>query len=77
MWYGQDMIDDYAYAIDGPIIARNVTDLYNLTNNYTDEEIVRQFEKIFLPRSNLSVYQIVNIIYIMRSLLKINTKNVK
>ena len=65
-----DFVDDFAYAIDGPILARSPSDLYKLLNNYPESEVVRQFENIFLPRSNLSVEEVINIIVIFRTLVK-------
>ena len=70
VWNGQDFIDDFRYAIDGPVIVRNPTDLYQLKNNYPETEVVRQFENIFLARSNLSVEEPINIIVVMRTLVK-------
>ena len=66
------MIDDYAYTIDGPILARNVTDFVTkLQSEYNEEEVTKTFERIFLPKSNLIVHSIANIIYIFRSLIKV------
>ena len=65
------IILDYRHVIDGPIIARNASDLYNLNNDYRDEDIVMPFETIFLPQSNLNVYEIINLVYILRNLVQI------
>ena len=70
VWYGQEFVDDFKYAIDGPVLVRNPTDLYQLKNSYPETDVVRQFEDIFLPRSNLSVEEPINIIYVMRSLVE-------
>lgn len=72
LWYGQDFFDDHKYAIDGPIVARNLTDFSSkLQHRYTEDEVTRKFEKIFLPQSDLLVHSIVNIIYIYRSMVRL------
>ena len=71
MWSGQDFFDDYKYVIDGPHLIKNATDLSKkFILNYTEGDLVKKFEDIFLPRSNLTVYEIVNYIWIFRSLIR-------
>ena len=71
VWYGQDFFDDFKYAIEGPKIVRNITDLTTqFKNNYSESDVVDKFEETFLPKSNVSVLSVINIIWIFRSLFK-------
>ena len=74
VWTGQDFVDDYAYVIDGPVLMRNATDFNQLKNEYTEADVVKQFDDIFLPRSNLTVLEIINLVWIFRSLIKKKTR---
>ena len=72
VWFGQDFEEDFKYAIDGPKNVRNLTDFSTqFRNNYTESDVVDKFEEIFLPKSNVSVFQVINIIWIFRSLYRI------
>ena len=69
VWFGQDFLDDHKYAIEGPEIVRNLTDFTSqFKKKYEESDIVDKFEEIFLPRSNVSVYEPINVIFILRSL---------
>ena len=71
VWYGQDFFDDFKYAIDGPVLVRNVTDLTReLKNDYKESDVVDKFEEIFLPKSGTTVLQVINIVWILRSLFR-------
>ena len=71
MWTGQDFLNDYEYIIEGPHLVKSPTDLTKkFILNYTEGDIVRKFEDIFLPRSNLNVKEIVNYVWIFRSLIR-------
>ena len=66
-----DMLDDHKYTIDGPVVVRNITDFSaQLQNSYEEDNVVDKFEEIFVPRSNLTVYMVVNCIWILRSIYR-------
>ena len=66
--FSQDFKDDYRYTIAGPEIVRNSLDLTPLTKDFTAGDISDIFERVFLDQSNLSVYEVINLIFIFRSL---------
>ena len=67
-----DFLDDHKYVIDGPVKVRNITDFSSqLVNNYKEEDVVDKFEEVFVPRSNLTVFEVINTIWILRSLYRL------
>ena len=65
------MINDFKYTIDGPVLIRNITDFTGqLRNEYEESDVVDIFEDIFSTKSGLTVYEVINIVWIMRSLIK-------
>ena len=65
------MSDDFKYTIDGPILVKNLVEFTtNLKNEYQESEVAEVFEGVFLDRSNLIVFEVINIIWILRSLIR-------
>ena len=69
-YYLQDFKDDYRYTIAGPDIVKNSLDLAPLLRDFTEGDVADIFEKIFLDESNVTVHQVVNLIWIIRALYK-------
>ena len=50
---------------------RNITDFTRqFKKSYIEDDIVDRFEEIFMPKSNVAVLEIVNVIWILRSLYR-------
>ena len=50
---------------------RNITDFTRqFKNSYIEDDIVDRFEEIFTPKSNVVVLEVVNVIWILRSLFR-------
>lgn len=67
VFYGQDYTNDhFKYAIFGPIEFKNLHDLQLLPNLNHEEEVSSLFEKYHQEKSGLSVFKIINSVWVCR-----------
>ena len=67
VFYGQDYTrDHFKYALYGPVDIKRLRDLRRLPKLDTEEEISDIFEKHHYEKSGLSVYEIVNLVWVIR-----------
>ena len=69
MFYGQDFQDlSYRNAIAGPYIIRNPVDIALVPSTFVFDDIARLYEQLYADSSNITVHDVVNIVFIYRSL---------
>jgi len=69
VFYGQDFDDEHKYAITKPILLTSAVDLHQLPPVFRKDKVNKLFERIFQKRSGLTVHEIVNSVYILRTLV--------
>ena len=67
IFYGQDYTNDhFKYAFYGPLKIKNLHDLQDVPEIKTSEEVSTIFERYHQAKSGLSVFQIVNSVWVLR-----------
>ena len=69
LFYGQDFQDDYKHAIAGPYAVRNVLQLSQIPMTFDESDVSNIFEESFPHQSDVNVHQIVNLVYVFRTLV--------
>lgn len=68
VFYGQDFTTEaYKYAVYGPVVIKNVRQLRLLPALAHDDEIVQLFANYHQEKSGLTVHDIINSVWVMRS----------
>lgn len=71
VFYGQDFDDDHKHVLPPGVIAlKNLTDLtQKLPFTQSEEDVMDIFEKIYQDQSGVSVFEVVNTVWILRAVL--------
>lgn len=72
VFFGMDFDDDYRYTLIEPLLLRNPLDFAKVPN-FSENKAAQVFENILGEKSGLTVYEVINLIFIFRTL--INTKS--
>ena len=56
-----------ASNVYGPVVVDLDGDLGEVRCRFTEEEVVQVFERTFLPRSGLNVVELVNLVFLFRT----------
>ena len=67
VFYGQDYTNDhFKYALYGPVTLKNLHDLRLLPDLDTEEEVSSVFERYHYEKSGLSVFKVINSVWVIR-----------
>ena len=69
VFFGMDFDDDYRYCLTPPLELRNPLD-FSKVPDFTENKVSKVFEDILSEKSGLTVYELINQIYIFRTLVK-------
>lgn len=76
VFFGMDFDDDYRYTLTDPLLLRNPLDLSKVPD-FSENKASKVFENILGEKSGLTVFQVVNLIFIFRTLVKAYNPNNK
>ena len=70
-FYGQTYDDDYKHVLPpGVFLVRKTTDIGEKVPQYKETDVSRIFDRIYREKSGLTCHKVVNLIYILRTLVK-------
>lgn len=69
LFYGQDFQDDFKHAIAGPFEIRNAMELSQIRMTFDETDVSDIFEKTFPHQSDVNVHEVVNVVYVFRTLV--------
>ena len=70
VFYGQTYDDDYKHVLPpGVILVKKTTDIGENIPSYKESDVSQIFDKIYMEKSELRCHEVVNLIYILRTLV--------
>jgi len=70
VFFGQDYsLDDQRYCVGGPYVIRSLKDVRNINFFTPLNEISSLFERLFTETSDIYVYEVINIVFLLRTLV--------
>lgn len=70
VFYGQTYDDDYKHVLPpGVILVKKTTDIGENIPSYKESDVSQIFDKIYMEKSGLRCHEVVNLIYILRTLV--------
>ena len=70
VFYGQNYDDDFKHLLPpGVILAKKITDIGKNVPTYKDTDVSKIFDKIYREKSGLTCFKVVNLVYVLRTLV--------
>ena len=70
VFYGQTYDDDYKHVLPpGVILVKKSTDIGENVPIYKDTDVSKIFDKIYKEKSGLTCVKVVNLVYVLRTLI--------
>ena len=69
VFYGLDYYEHHRNIIFGPHVLRNALDTNEIQFAFKEEDIVKIFENQFKESSELRVFKVINLVFLLRMIL--------